>query len=202
MAAVVVAAFLYAPAAEGFRQSRIIFFHVPNAMVAVVAFIVAMIYAVQYLRGKRLVDDAKSAISAELGLLFAVLATVTGLVFARVEWGSWWNWDARESSILMLLLVYAAYFALRAAVDGAERRAALSAVYAIAAIAPMVLFTFVVSAQMSELHPKGTLIGRHALRQEYRVVLYSAMAGFLGLYLWLFRTRTALAEVRMKLRRY
>lgn len=205
MTAVIVAAFLFAPAAQGFAQpeaARIIFFHVPNAMVAAVAFIVAMVYAVRYLKGRDLMDDAKSSISAELGLLFAVLATVTGSLFAYMQWGSWWNWDPRETSIVILLLVYAAYFALRTAVDGVEKRASLSAVYAILALAPMILLMFVMPRVMASLHPSETLASSGGLGTAYRLVLYPAMIGFIGLYIWLFRIRTALAEIRLKMKRY
>ena len=60
-----------------------------------------------------------------MGLLCCVLATVTGSLFARIEWGSYWNWDPRETSITVLLLIYGAYFALRASVNDPERRARL-----------------------------------------------------------------------------
>jgi len=202
MAGVIVAAFLVTP--PGGRDfldpdsARIIIFHVPNAVVAVTAFFVAMLYAVKYLRGRDLRDDAKSAISAELGLVFAALAIVTGSLFARMQWGSWWNWDPRETGMVVLLLVYAAYFALRSAVDGADRRASLSAVYGIMAIAPMLFLTLVLPRVVFSLHPPTAL----AYPKAQRLVLVPAMLGFLGLYLWLFRIRTAVAEVRLKLKRY
>ena len=204
MAAVIAAAFLFAPAAGGFAEpeaARIIFFHVPNATVSAIAFIVAMVYAALYLRRPGPMDDAKSAISAELGLLFAVLATITGSLFAHLQWRSWWNWDPRETSIVILLLVYAAYFALRSAVEGAEKRASLSAVYAILALPAMVFLMFVMPRVMSSLHPESTLVKGGSLGIEYRLVLYPAMLGFLGLYIWLFRIKTALAEIKLKMRR-
>ncbi|MBI2842412.1 MAG: cytochrome c biogenesis protein CcsA [Armatimonadetes bacterium] len=204
MVAVIVAAFLFAPPAQGFAEpeaARIIFFHVPLAMVAALAFVIAMVYAAKYLSRRDLMDDIKSSISAELGLVFAILATATGSLFARVQWGSWWNWDPRETSIVILMLVYAAYFALRAATESAEKRAALSAVYAILALPPMILLIFVVPRVMASLHPSDTLTSG-GLSTQYRLVLYPAALGFLGLYVWLFKIKTALAEVRLKLGRY
>lgn len=205
MTAVIVAAFLFAPAAKGFAQpeaARIIFFHVPNAVVASIAFVVAMVYAIRYLKGRNLIDDAKSAVSAELGLLFTVLATVTGSLFAKVQWGMWWNWDTREIAIVMLLLVYAGYFALRLATEGAEKRARLSAVFAVVAVVPMVFLMFVMPRIMFSLHPADTLTKGGSLGPQYRMVLFPAMLGFVGLYVWLFRIKTAIAEVRIGLRRY
>lgn len=187
MSAVIIAAFLFVPSASGFTQSRIIFFHVPVAMISAAAFIVSMVYAWLYLKRRNLIDDAKSAISAELGLLFAVLATITGSIFAHVEWGSLWNWDPRETSIVILLLIYAAYFALRSAIDGTEKRASLSAVYAILALPAMVFLVFVLPRLTFSLHPSGTLTTKSGLSAEYRLVLYSAAIGFFGIYIWLFR---------------
>lgn len=201
MSLVIVAAFLYAPPAAGFAQpeaARIIFFHVPNAIVAVIAFLVSVVYAFKYLRTRLRLDNAKSAISAGLGFLFAGLATATGSLFAHVQWGMAWNWDPRETSIFILLLIYAAYFALRTAIEGEERRAVLSAVYNIMAFATVPFLVFVMPRVMESLHPSETLSG--GLSTEYRIVLYPAMLGFLGIYLWVFRLQTAIAEFALKRR--
>lgn len=205
MAGVIVAAFLYAPAAEGFAHpdaARIIFFHVPNAIVAAIAFLMSAVYAVRYLKGRSLMNDAKSAVSAELGLIFAALATATGSLFAHIQWNSWWNWDPRETSIVVLLLIYAAYFALRSAVEGTERRAALSAVYAVLALPGMAFLMFILPRVMFSLHPANTLASGAGLSNQYRMVLYPAILGFIGLFIWLFRIKTALAEIKLKTRRY
>lgn len=201
MSAVIIAVFLYVPPAEGFTQSRIIFFHVPNAIIAVVAFISAAAYAVLYLKRRSPMDDAKSAASVELGLVFAIIATITGSIFARIEWNSWWNWDPKETSIVVLLLVYAAYFALRSAVDGTDRRASLCAVYAVLAFPAMIFLMLVLPRVIFSLHPGDTLTDREGLSTAYRLVLYPAIIGFLGLYIWLFRIRTAIAEAKLKMRK-
>src|SRR5439155_784069 len=105
MTAVILAAFLYAREAADFvpGSSRIIFFHVPMAMLAVVGFLLAMIHAVRYLTTRDPLADVKSETAAELGLLFCALATITGSIFAHVMWNSYWNWDPRETSILIQL---------------------------------------------------------------------------------------------------
>lgn len=200
MSAVIVATFLWLPPGNpqlGWLSPdgvRIIIFHVPNAMIAVVAFLVSTVYAVKYLSGHKLMDDAKSAVSAELGLMFTLLATITGAVFAKVEWGVAWNWDPRETTILILLLIYAAYFALRSATEGADRRATLASAYAIIAFATVPFLVFILPRLSDQsLHPKQA-----GLDSQYRMVLGAAMVGFLGLYLWLFRLGAALAELRLR----
>src|SRR5689334_5739137 len=72
-------------------KARILFFHVPMSWTTVVAFIVAMAYGIKYLAGKNPDDDLKSSASAGLGLLFCLLATVTGSLWAKFNWGSFWN---------------------------------------------------------------------------------------------------------------
>jgi heme exporter protein C len=142
---VILAAFFYAPSATGFKgeSARIVFFHVPQAWVAVLAFCVNLVASIRYLRKRNPLDDARAAAAARLGLVFSVLATVTGSIFANVMWNSFWNWDPREVSIVILLLIYAAYFALREAIPDEERRASLSAAYAVLAFVTMPFLVFV-----------------------------------------------------------
>src|SRR3972149_7397567 len=85
------------------QRARIIFFHVPMAWVTVIAFLVSMIYGIRYLARKDPIDDIRSVSSAGLGFLFCFLATVPGSIWAKFNWGSFWNWDPRETSIFLLL---------------------------------------------------------------------------------------------------
>lgn len=198
MAGVVVASLLYLPPARGFAApdaARIIVLHVPCAMTAVIAYIVSMVYAIAYLARRKVASDAKSAVSAGLGFLFTVLATVTGMVFAYTQWGAAWNWDPRETSILMLMIVYAAYFALRGAIPGSAARARVSAAYNILAGLVMPYLVFVLPRLMGGLHPSNTLTQRGSLSVEYRIVLACAAVGFVWLYIWIFRIRIRVSEV-------
>jgi heme exporter protein C len=203
MVVVIVAAFYYAPAAKGFKgeSSRIVFFHVPQAWVAVLAFCVNLVASLKYLRGRDLLDDARAAAAARLGLVFSVLATVTGSLFARVMWGSFWNWDPREVSIVILLLIYAAYFALREMVVDEERRGALSAAYAVLAFVTMPFLVFVVPRIYWSLHP-DTIIGasgqlKFEMESRMRQVFIGSLVGFTGLFVWLYSLDVRLARVRL-----
>jgi heme exporter protein C len=201
MVLVIWAAFFYAPAARGFKgeSDRIVFFHVPQAWVAVLAFCVNLIASLRYLRTRDLLDDARAAAAARLGLVFSVLATVTGSVFAKVMWGSFWNWDPREVSIAILLLVYAAYFALREAIPDDERRASLSAAYAVLAFVTMPFLVFVVPRIYWSLHPDTIINARGSLGMESHMfqVLMAALVGFTGLFVWLYTLDVRLARVRL-----
>jgi heme exporter protein C len=206
MTAVILAAFLYAREAKGFvpGSGQIIFFHVPMAMSAFVGFLFAMIYAVRYLATRDPFLDAKSETAAELGLLFCVLATLTGSLFARIMWNSFWHWDPKETSILILLFIYGAYFGLRLAVEDPERRAALAAVYAILAFVAVPFFMWIaprmpalIGAE-SSLHPTDTLTKREGLSSDYRIVLYSSFLGFCGLFAWLFDLQVRVRQIALR----
>ncbi len=200
---VILAAFYWAPSAAGFKgeSARIVFFHVPQAWVAVLAFCVNLVASIRYLRRRNPLDDARAAAAARLGLVFSVLATVTGSIFANVMWNSFWNWDPREVSIVILLLIYAAYFALREAVPDEERRASLSAAYAVLAFVTMPFLVFVVPRIYWSLHP-DTIIGatgKLKLQMESRMLqtLLGSLVGFTGLFVWLYTLDVRLARVRL-----
>jgi heme exporter protein C len=135
------------------EQIRIMNFHVPCAWVAVVAYLISMFYSVRFLRYKRFEDDEISASSAFLGTIFAILATVTGMIWAKFNWGSFWNWDPRQTSIFVLLLIYFAYFVLRQSIDNYEIKARLSSVYSIIAFVTVPFLVFIMPRLLEGNHP-------------------------------------------------
>jgi len=181
------------------EKARIIFFHVPTAWLSVVAFVSSMIYGIQYLRRRRPEDDIRSASAAGLGFLFCFLATVTGAIWAKFSWGTYWNWDPRQTSIFVLLLIYGAYFALRSAVEVEEKKATLSAVYAIIAAVTMPFFMFIMPRILASLHPEPILNaqGKVHMNGTMLVVFLSSLAGFTGLYYWMWRLQVRLRLIEL-----
>lgn len=204
IAGVTVAAFLWLPPAQGFRSpesARIVVFHVPCAILTFVAFLVNAWYSYSYLRRREPLLDVKASIAAELGLLFAVLATVTGSLFAMEQWGSAWNWDPRETSIVMLMLVYAAYFVLRGAAEESTKRARLSASYALLAFPAMVFLIWIMPRIVESLHPSNTLFSRSGLDPVYRITLWNFFVGMLAVFVWMFRLRLRVEMLEARVRR-
>jgi len=204
MLGVIWAAFLYADAAVGFigQSSRIVFFHVPTAWICTLAFLMSCGFSIRYLMRKESPDDIRAAVAAKAGLIFAVLATITGSIFAKIMWGSYWNWDPRETSITVLLLIYAAYFALRSAVADPERRATLAAVYAILAFVTVPFLVFIVPRIHFSLHPDSLINTRGHIDFDarYTQVFLASMAGFTGLYYWIYRLESRIELIRLKRR--
>lgn len=155
MTGVIVSMFLVIPQYEGLGNAgRIIIMHVPTAWVSVLSFAVSAIYSGMYLWRGRSSDDDIALAAAECGFLFTVLATVTGAIFSQVVWGIYWNWDPRQTSIFVLLLIYGALFALRAALEDSEQRRKLSAVFSIFAFVTVPFLVFVAPRVAdSTLHP-------------------------------------------------
>ena len=201
IAAVIVGAFLYAPLAAKFigQSSRILFFHVPMAWASFVAFLTAGVWSLLYLfGGKRHARqprcDRAARAAIELGLLFGVLATITGAIWARIMWGSWWNWDPRQTSIVMALVFNGAYLALRDSVEDAEKRARLAAAYATLGLVVTPFFFFVVPRITFSLHPEPVINASGQRDMETRMfqVLLASGAGFTALFFWLHDLRTRL----------
>jgi len=192
ISAVIVAAFAWAPLAEGFvgQSSRILFFHVPAAWVSFVAFLAAGVWSVAYLaRGRRRRHDEAAAAAVELGLVFCVLATLTGAIWARIMWGAWWNWDPRQTSIVLALVFYAAYLVLRGAVEDRETRARLAAAYAVLGLVVAPFLFFVLPRITFSLHPESVINASGKVEMESRMltVLLTGSAGFTALFFWMHR---------------
>lgn len=199
MAAFIVAAFLWPQPAEGFlgESSRIVFFHVPCAWTATLAFLVAAGSSIAYLVRRDPRDDAIAASAVRVGLLFAALALVTGSIFARIMWGAYWNWDPRQTSFLLLMFLYGAYLFLRESVDDPERRARMAAAYALFAGILMPFLVFVAPRVTRSLHPQ-TIInpeGRILMDTPTRVVFFAGLLGFSLLFFWLLGLDARLARV-------
>jgi len=190
MAVIIWGAFLWARPAANFvgESSRIVFFHVPQAWVASLAFLLAAVYSALYLKRRRVEDDEAAAAAARLGIVFCVLATVTGSIFAKVMWNSYWNWDPRETSIVLLLLVYGAYLGLRGAVEDPGKRASLSASYALIAFVTVPFLMFAVPRMYASLHPDTVINarGKVEMSRDIRAVFFGSTAAFTLVFLWLY----------------
>jgi heme exporter protein C len=137
----------------GFIQySPVFYWHIPVAWVALLAFLCVFIASIGYLWKRTAFWDIVATTSAELGVVFTTLFLATGSIWAKFAWGTWWTWDARLTSSLVLWIIYAAYFLLRAYISSPEQRARFAAVFGILGFVdvPIVIMTLFVAR---EVHP-------------------------------------------------
>ena len=131
---------------------RIIYFHVPSAWSSMLSFLVTFVASILYLVRGGQKWDVIARSSAEIGVFFTVAAIVSGSIWARPAWNTWWTWDPRLTTYTIVLLLYIAYFMLRNAIDEPSRRARFAAVYGIFAFLSVPI-TFMSIRWWNTIHP-------------------------------------------------
>ena len=115
---------------QGFPQ-KIMYLHVPSVITTYLAFFVVFVYSIAYLWKRELMFDQIAKSSAEVGLIFCSLVIITGAVWGRPTWGTYWVWDARLTTTLLLFLIFMGYFLLRMSVNDRDKEARLASVLGI-----------------------------------------------------------------------
>ena len=182
-----------------YDKARIIYLHVPMSWIAVLSFLLSMINSVQYLRKRDFIYDIRSNSAAEVGFLFTILATVTGSLWAKFNWGSYWNWDPRETSIFILMLIYGAYFSLRSAIDNYEQKAKLASVYAIIAFVTVPFFIFIMPRIVESLHPADSIVdsrGKITMDPVMLTIFLFSLFSFTLLFFWVLNVKIRMEKLR------
>ena len=198
---VVVSAFFVTPADVQQGDSvRIMYAHVPAAWIAYLAFITTAIASGISLarRHRTLGFDRVAGASAEVGLLFMGLALVTGSLWGRLTWGTFWQWDPRLTTTLFLFVTYVGYLAVRNIDNDPYRRAKRSSILALLAVLeiPLVHFSVVLwrslHQEASVLNPDGDV----RLDDMMLFTLFSGVVAFTLVFVWLVIHRQRLATLR------
>ncbi|MFP4558930.1 MAG: cytochrome c biogenesis protein [Archaeoglobaceae archaeon] len=188
-------ALIVLPEAEGHGNVyRIVFFHVPAAVTAFLAFTVTLISSIQYLRKRSYNWDIISLSSAKAGFFLITAALISGSIWANVAWGTYWNWDPRETTILVLWFAYAAYFTLRASIESLEEKAKTSSILAIFAYATIPI-TYLSTRLYASLHPQQASFG-----EDIGATLGMMIIGFILAYLAYLILDTKLNSLELKVR--
>ena len=202
MGAALYAALLYAPTEriQGDVQ-RIFYFHVPLAWTSYLAFFVVFVASAAYLVKRAPLMDAIARSSAEVGLLFTTMMLITGSLWARPIWGTWWSWDARLTTTLLLWFIYVGYLMLRSSVEDEEKGARYAAVIGIVGAVDIPIIHQSVVWWRS-LHPESVVLasGGPAMPTSMLIALLVSLAAFTVLYVVLVLLRTRLELARADLR--
>ncbi len=180
-----------APPAENFPNhdlARIIFWHLPAALVCSLFVMAAPYFAFRYLKSRERHWEIRCEAAMEITLLSGTLTLLTGIIFSKVQWGAYWNWDPRQTSFLLAMLMIGAYFALRFAYMDQEKRASISSAYVLACILPILFLIFVMPRVLFSLHPSTTII-KNEFDPTYKSIFYSMFLVSLAIYIWIYRMR-------------
>jgi len=193
--------FLYAPRERTMGDvQRIFYFHVSAAWVGFFAFFVTMLASIAYLIRRERRWDVLALSSAEVGTLFITMVLITGSLWARPVWNTWWTWEPRLTISAIQWLIYLAYFMLRGALEEPGRRARFAAVYGIIAFITVPL-SFMAIRWWRTIHPDilnpnapGAQGGFSITPRMLHTLLFS-IATFTVLYLVLLRARIRLEKM-------
>ena len=175
---------------------RIFYFHVPMAWIAYLAFFTVLVGSVGYLWSRRLGWDQMARAAAEIGVLFTTLVLITGSLWAKPIWNTWWTWDARLTSTLVLWFIYVGYLMLRAYTPDQERAARFAAVLGIVGFADVPIIHYSV-AWWRTLHPEAVVIRSDPhLPPEMLLTLMVSLLAMTVVYAALLYYRTQLERVR------
>eukprot|EP01036_Dinobryon_divergens_P004616 gene4616-6113_t len=194
--------FFFTP--EDYKQGstvKIIYLHVPSAMMAVSAWFMMLVGSLIWLIRRHHVSALAAKAAAPVGLTFTVIGLVTGAIWGQPMWGTWWAWDPRLTSFLILGLFYLGYIALWSAVEDADTAADLTSVLCIVGSVFAFLSRYAVLFWNQGLHQGASLSvdAEQHVSDVYAFPLWICIAGFLVLFvtLVLLRTRTEIRSRRI-----
>lgn len=158
---------------------KIFYLHVSAAMTVYLAFGVNFLFSIKYLIKRKSDDDLLAVSAAEIGLVFCTIVLLSGPIWAKYAWNTWWNWEARLTSTLVLWLMYIGYFILRTALAEDKRRL-YSAVLGIIAFFNVPIVHFATKLWEGKLHPaRGTKFSEEpTILQTWIVVLITFIVLF------------------------
>jgi heme exporter protein C len=134
-------------------SQKIFYFHVPVAITSFVVFFFTAFYGVKFLMTHDRVFDTKARIATEVTLIFTLLTMLTGDLWTRVEWNTWWVWEPRLTTYLIMLLLVIGYFVLRASVEDEEKRAVYASAFGILAFLDAPISFAITRLVPSSQHP-------------------------------------------------
>jgi heme exporter protein C len=152
-AAAVGMVFFYAPVEAVMGQvQKVFYFHVATGWVGMLSFLSAAVAGIAYLRTDKRYWDIVGLAAVEIGIVFIFITIITGSIWARPIWNTWWTWDPRLTTAAIMELIYAAYLILRQGIEDPDQRSRFGAVYAIMGFISVPL-TFFSARMFRTIHP-------------------------------------------------
>ena len=169
---------------------KIVYIHVPSAIATLIAFGLTFAASIAYLATRGWIWDAVAASACEVGMVFATIVLVSGPLWARSAWNTWWTWEPRLTTFLIMWILYGGYHVVRASVSGGSKRT-ISAVLGIVLFVNLPIVWKSVAWWRGSLHPRSvTMTG------EMRQTLLLSMAAWLVFFAAAFLERLRLEALR------
>ena len=206
MIAGLVLVFWYAPIEQTMGMvQKVFYFHVASTWMGMLGFLLSAVASIMYLQTKNLNWDAAAVSGTEIGMVFLLIGIVTGSIWAKPIWNTWWTWDPRLTTTLIMELIYVAYMILRGSVNEPGQRARFSAVYAIAGFVSVPL-TFLSIRVFRTIHPvvvgaASSSGGTFAMTGQMLFTFIVCLAVFSLLFIVLFWHRYRLEQQRTEIER-
>jgi heme exporter protein C len=192
--------FFFTP--EDFRQGatvKIIYIHVPAAMMAINCWAMMLVTSLVWLIRRHHVSALAAKAAAPIGITFTLIALVTGAIWGQPMWGTWWEWDPRLTSFLILFLFYLGYMALWSAIENPDTAADLTAILCLVGSVFAILSRYAVNFWNQGLHQGATfsLDKEENIADVFWYPAIVSMAGFVLLFVTLVLIRTT-TEIRRR----
>ncbi len=195
--------YFFSPEAENFGTSvKIIYLHVPSAFIAINAWIMMLVASLIWLVRRHHVSVLAAKAAAPIGLTMTLIALITGAIWGQPMWGTWWAWDPRLTSFLVLFIFYLGYMALWEAIENPDTAADLTSILCIVGSVFALLSRYATLFWPQGLHQDASLSLDKAehVADVYHRPLVLSIIGFVLLFitLVLYRTRTEVRARRLK----
>lgn len=184
------------------ESARNLFLHVPMWFTMAVFFGTGFVYSIKYLNSPDEETDRKAETATQVGLIFGICGLLTGSVWARFTWGTWWTLaEPRMNLSALAMMIYVAYFVLRTAFDNPEKRAKIAAVFNVFAATTIPFLLYIIPRQLPSLHPgaDGNPAFSEITAPELRYIFYPAVVGFIALAFWLYDILIRYKKVKCQL---
>jgi heme exporter protein C len=185
------------------ETERNLYFHVPMWFGMTIILLASVVNSIRYLRNPSARLDTLAHESAKTGILLGVLGLLTGSLWARYTWGTWWTTDVKLNGAAVTMLIYAAYLVLRGSVSDEQQRARLSAIYNIFAFSAAIPLLFIMPRLAeASLHPGmggNPGFSKYDLDSGMRLVFYPAVIGWTLLGVWITEVACRFAFVKEKI---
>jgi heme exporter protein C len=181
---------------------KIFYFHMPAAWVSYMAFFITFVSSLFYLWKRDERADTLAFAAAEIGIVFATLALLTGPIWAKEEWGVYWRWDdTKLVTTFILWVAYIGYLVLRPAISEVARKARVSSVYGVVAFltVPASLLSSRIAPLMQSSHPEVIVSSTGSLSLEAGITVAVSVIGFSFLFFALLLKRVEIEETRIEI---